>query len=92
MSAEKTNLPRPLDKKFLKSLKVGDRLFHYPNQGDVKSSFDESAPAKYTLYSVIDLPTNDEVTVLGSFDQQGKKKVISREELLNGEWWHSADR
>lgn len=91
MSAAKSNPFHPLDEKFLKSIKEGDRLFHYPHKGNIPSS-QESNIAEYILYSVIDLPTENDVTLLGAFDLQERKKIISRRDLLNGQWWRTADQ
>ena len=52
----------PVDDRFLKRLQVGDRLFYF------------SAPEDYTLYSVVDLPAEQEVVLLGAFDEAEKKK------------------
>ena len=88
----KVSPPKRVDRSFLDQLRVGSRLFHYPANGDATSSFEKSASVEHTLYSVIDLPTVDEVVLLGLFDQQEKKKAVTRDELLNGEWWYAAQR
>jgi hypothetical protein len=80
---------KQVDAHFLKNIKPGDRLFHYPPAGDAQTSFAESASAKYTLYSVIGLPTEDDVTLLGSFDEKENPENFSRPGLLNGEWWYN---
>ena len=81
-----------VNRSFLDQLRVGSRLFHYPTKGDAAASFEKSPSVEYTLYSVIDLPTVDEVVLLGLFDQQEKKKAVSRDDLLNGEWWYADHR
>jgi hypothetical protein len=78
---------KQVDAHFLKDLKVGDRLFHYPQAGDAETSFIESPSAKYTLYSVIGLPTEDDVTMIRSFDEKEKPESFSRNDLLDGQWW-----
>lgn len=91
MSTANNNPLHPLDEKFLKSIKEGDRLFYYPDKGGLQSG-QEINVAEYTLYSVIDLPTENEVTLLGAFDLQEKRKIIARRDLLNGRWWRAADQ
>jgi hypothetical protein len=64
----------PVDNSFLQRLQVGDRLFYF------------SAPDDYILYSVVDMPTKQEVVLLGAFDEAEKKKKLTRAELLSGAW------
>jgi hypothetical protein len=64
----------PVDDRFLKRLKVGDRLFYF------------STPDDYTLYSVVDLPTEQDVVLLGAFDEAEKKTKLTHAELLSGGW------
>ena len=64
----------PVDDRFLQRLKVGDRLFYF------------STPDDYILYSVVDLPTKQEVVLLGAFDEAEKKKRLMHTELLSGAW------
>jgi hypothetical protein len=80
---------KQVDAHFLKNIKVGDRLFHYPPVGDAQTSFAESPSAKYSLYSVIALPTEDDVTLIRSFDEKEKPENFSRPNLLGGDWWYN---
>jgi hypothetical protein len=88
--SSKTDSPdlQQIDKIFLKDLSIGDRLFHYPPKGDADSSFRESPSAEYTLYTVIDLPTTDDIVLLRAFDEKEEKKNFSRSEILSGDWWY----
>ena len=81
----------PVDKHFLLHLRSGAHLFHYPRQGDAETSFQKSPSAEYTLYSVIDVPTGNEVILARSFDKTEVRKSYTREELLAGEWWYNPD-
>jgi hypothetical protein len=67
----------PVDDRFLQRLQVGDRLFYF------------SAPNDYTLYSVVDLPAEGEVVLLGAFDKAEKKKKLTHADLLSGAWKHA---
>lgn len=64
----------PVDDRLLKRLQVGDRLFYF------------SAPDDYVLYSVVDLPAEREVVLLGAFDETEKKKKVTHADLLSGAW------
>jgi hypothetical protein len=66
----------PVDARFLGRLKAGDRLFHF------------SSADNYTLYSVVELSTEQEVILLGAFDEAEKKKRVTHAQLLSGEWKH----
>ena len=68
----------PVDDRFLKRLQVGDRLFYF------------SAPDDYVLYSVVDLPAEREVVLLGAFDEAEKKKKLTHADLLSGAWKYAA--
>jgi hypothetical protein len=79
---------RKTDQAFIDKLKVGDRLFHFPSKGGAGQSFRESPSAEYTLYSVIDLPDGNDVTLMKAFDQKEGRKNFSRDKLLSsGDWW-----
>lgn len=87
MSKERPNL-KPVNKNFIDHLHPGDRLFHYPRKGNAEQSFAQSPSAEYTLFSVIDLPTEDDVVLLRAFDKEEEKQQFSRSALLAGDWWY----
>jgi hypothetical protein len=80
--------PVPVDAAFLKKIHIGSQLFHYPNKGSAGNSFTQSGSPEETLYSVIDLPTTDDVVMVKAFDPAEKKHNFSKRELLSGDWWH----
>ena len=80
--------PVPVDSSFIKNIHIGSQLFHYPHEKSPNKSFAESPSPEETLYSVIDLPTADDVVMVKAFDPSEKKHIFSRAELLSGEWWH----
>jgi hypothetical protein len=81
----------PVDENFLQKLLPGTHLFHYPRQGDAGTSFSKSPSAEYTMYSVIDVPTEDDIVLTRSFDQTEAKKLYSRDDLITGEWWYNPE-
>ena len=89
MTQPKTPPPVPVDPSFVKHLQVGSRLFHYPSKGSPEKSFTESPSAEYTLYSVIDLPTEDDVVMVKAFDEKEERHNFSKKDLLSGDWWHN---
>ena len=82
---------KQIDKTFLRTLKIGDRLFHYPTKGNAAESFEESPSAEYMLYSVIDIPGKNEITLIGTFDEGEIKRSYDPSELLSGAWWYNPD-
>jgi hypothetical protein len=80
---------KPVDKAFLEHIHPGSRLFHFPRTGDAETSFEKSPPAAYTLYSVIEIPTDKDLTLIRAFDKKEVKKIFSREELTAGDWWYT---
>ena len=82
---------KPVDKTFLEKAKPGSRLFHFPRTGDAEASFEKSPSAEYTLYSVIEIPTEKDLTLVRAFDKKEVKKNFSREELTAGDWWYNPD-
>ncbi|HMH22165.1 MAG TPA: hypothetical protein VK563_10325 [Puia sp.] len=81
---------RLADHSYIDNLKVGDRLFHFPRRGDAERSFRESPSAEHTLYSVIGLPDEQDVTLIMAFDKKESRKNFSRDELLSsGDWWYN---
>ena len=79
----------PVDEGFLERLLPGTHLFHYPRQGNATTSFQKSPSAEYTMYSVVDVPTEDDIVLIRSFDEQERKKAFARDDLLSGEWWYN---
>ena len=79
----------PVDKAFLTGLRRGDRLFHFARKGNAEQSFATSPSAEETLYSVIDLPSEDEVVLLRAFDKDEQKHSFSHADLLAGDWWRA---
>ena len=82
---------KQIDEKFLKSLKIGDRLFHYPPKGSGEESFQDSPSAEYTLYSVIDLPTETDLVLIRAFDEKEIRENMARSRLLAGDWWYNPE-
>ena len=82
---------KQVDEQFLKKIKVGDRLFHYPQKGTAERSFEESPSAEYSLYSVIDLPDETHIVMLRAFDENETREKFSRTKLLAGDWWHNPE-
>ena len=79
---------QPVNEHFLQQLRPGAHLFHYPRQGDAATSFQKSPSAEYTMYSVLDVPTDNDIILSRSFDEKEAKKSYTRDELLAGEWWY----
>jgi len=82
---------QPVDEGFLERLEPGMHLFHYPRQGDAAASFRKSPSAEYTMYSVVEISTENDVVLTGSFDQEEKKKSYTWDDLLAGEWWYNPE-
>ncbi len=80
---------KQVDKVFLDSLRVGDRLFHYPPKGNAAESFEKSPSAQYTLYSVIGIPTEKDIILSRAFDEEEAKRSYDPSELLSGDWWYN---
>ena len=89
-STDNGNL-QPVDENFLQQLRVGAHLFHYPRQGDAATSFSKSPSAEYTMYSVIDVPTESDIVLTRSFDEQEEKKSYTWDDLLAGDWWYNPE-
>lgn len=81
----------PVDEGFLERLMPGTHLFHYPRQGDDKTSFKKSPSAEYTMYSVVDVPTENDIVLMRSFDEKEAKRSYTWDDLLAGEWWYNPD-
>jgi hypothetical protein len=77
-----------MDASFIKKIHIGSQLFHYPQKKSPHNSFAESPSPEETLYSVIDLPTADDVVMVKAFDPSEQRHSFSRADLLSGEWWH----
>jgi hypothetical protein len=82
---------QPVDEGFLQRLQPGAHLFHYPRQGDANTSFRKSPSAEYTMYSVIDVPTENDIVLTRSFDEKEEKRSYTRDDLLAGEWWYNPE-
>jgi hypothetical protein len=82
---------QPVDEGFLQRVQPGTHLFHYSRQGDAKTSFRKSPSAEYTMYSVIDVPTENDIVMSRSFDEKEKKKSYTWDDLLAGEWWYNPE-
>ena len=81
----------PVDENFLQRLMPGSHLFHYPRVGDAEKSFRKSPSAEYTMYSVIDVPTENDIVLTRAFDQKEEKRSYTRDDLLAGEWWYNPE-
>ncbi|HVU53746.1 MAG TPA: hypothetical protein VHD83_01770 [Puia sp.] len=86
-----SNALQPVDENFLQQVRVGAHLFHYPRQGDANTSFKKSPSAEYTMYSVIDVPTENDIVLTRSFDEKEEKKSYTWDDLLAGEWWYNPE-
>jgi len=82
---------QPVDVNYLQQLRIGAHLFHYPWQGDAATSFKKSPSAEYTMYSVVDVPTENDIVLTRSFDEQEEKKSYTWDDLLAGEWWYNPE-
>lgn len=82
---------QPVDEGFLERLAPGMHLFHYPRQGDAARSFSKSPSAEYTMYSVLDIPTENDIVLTRSFDEKEKKVSYTWDDLLAGEWWYNPE-
>jgi hypothetical protein len=82
---------KQVDQVFLDSLRIGDRLFHYPPKGNAEKSFKKSPSAEQTLYSVIEIPTEKDIILIGAFDKEETKRSYEPSELLSGDWWYNPD-
>ena len=81
----------PVDEHFLQRLMPGSHLFHYPRVGDAATSFRKSPSAEYTMYSVIEVPTENDIVLTRAFDEKEEKRSYTRDELLAGEWWYNPE-
>lgn len=81
----------PVDENFLQRILPGTHLFHFPRQGDAKTSLSKSPSAEYTMYSVIDVPTENDIVLTRSFDEKEGKKLYTLDDLLAGEWWYNPE-
>jgi hypothetical protein len=82
---------QPVDENFLQQLRIGAHLFHYPRRGDAATSFRKSASAEYTMYSVVDVPTENDIVLTRAFDEKEGKKSYTWDDLLGGEWWYNPE-
>jgi hypothetical protein len=80
---------KQVDAHFLKNIKVGDRLFHYPFHEDAEKSFEKSPSAEFTMYSVIGLPTDADIVLIGAFDETEKPQQYTKKSMLAGSWWYN---
>ena len=83
----KSTSPVPVDASFIKKIHIGSQLFHYPHKKSPDNSSAQSLSPEETLYSVIDLPTADDVVMVKAFDPSEQRHSFSRTDLLSGEWW-----
>jgi hypothetical protein len=68
---------KQVDAHFLKNIRVGDRVFQ------------QSPSIEFTMYSVIGLPTDADLILMGAFDENEEPQQFTRKSMLAGDWWYN---
>jgi len=43
------------------------------------------------MYSVVDVPTENDIVLTRAFDRKEEKESYTRDDLLAGEWWYNPE-